>query len=417
MHKLMLWLHRTTGLGMAVFLVLIALTGSIIAFDSELDRLLNPGLMTVPVRDAPLLDAVALRERAVAMEPRAKFDFFYLKIPAGRSFIIAAWPKTDPATGKPFVMEYDQLFLDPYTGEKLGTRNSAKALIPFIFNLHYGMVFGNRGVRFFGFVALVLTINLFLGFYLTLPRWRRRHNLPETSNAPRRSWWARWKPSWQIKFGGGLYRTSFDIHRAFGLWTWGLLFVFAWSGVALNLPNAYLAVMNRIGLKPLGNGVNLTVPEKPLGTPALDWRAGLEAGRKLMREEGARRGFAVTGEDFLRIDRHHGVYILDVNTSKAPPGMKYGDAGVFIDANSGEQRDYWSNATASAGTATSRWLVMLHRGTVFGLPMRIVNCLMGLVTTGLCVTGVIIWLKKRSSSRSADQEPSDSRTVERGVSG
>ncbi|MBI3735665.1 PepSY domain-containing protein, partial [Candidatus Sumerlaeota bacterium] len=401
MHKLMLWIHRYTGLGIVLFLVPIALTGSIVAFDSELDRLFNPSLMTVPVRDGPMLDAVELRNRAAAMEPRAAFEFFYLKIPAGHSFQIAAWPKVDPATGKPYVMEYDQLFLDPYTGEKLGSRKSANALIPFIFNLHYGMVFGNPGVRFFGWVALVLTVNCFVGFYLTFPPWSLRRAGTETTKSSGRSWWARWKPSWQIKLGGGFYRTNLDTHRAFGLWTWVLLFIFAWSGVALNLPNAYLAVMNRIGLKQHGIGENLTVPEKPLATPALDWRAALEIGRRLAREEGVRRGFTVTGEDFLRIDRYHGVYMLDVNTSKAPPGMKYGDASVFIDANTGELRDFWSYATASAGTGVARWLVMLHRATVFGLPMKIVNCLMGLVTTALCVTGVIIWLKKREAAATA----------------
>lgn len=407
MHKLMLWLHRYTGLGMVIFLVPIALTGSIIAFDSELDRLLNPALMTVPVRDAPMLDAVTLRERAVAMEPRAAFDFFYLKITPGHSYQIAAWPKVDPATGKPYEMEYDQLFLDPYTGEKLGTRKSANALIPAIFNLHYGMTFGNRGVRFFGFVALVLTINCFLGFYLTFPPWRRRREGAEVSKTPGRSWWARWKPSWQIKFGRGLYSTSLDLHRALGLWTWVMLFIFAWSGVALNLPNAYIAVMNRIGLQMVGNGANLIPSETPVGTPVLDWQEALEAGRRLMREEGVRKGFTVTGEDFLRISRPSGIYILDVHTSNAPPGMKYGDAGVFIDAGTGEQRGFWTDASGTAGTSVGKWLVMLHRATVFGLPMKIVNCLMGLVTTILCVTGVIIWWKKRDASAAAQARKSN----------
>ena len=60
------------------------------------------------------------------------------------------------------------------------------------------------------------------------------------------------------------------------------------------------------------------------------------------------------------------------------------------------------NAPAkSSGTGIGRWLVALHRATVFGLPMKIVNCLMGLVTTALCVTGVIIWLKKREVSAAA----------------
>ncbi len=51
----------------------------------------------------------------------------------------------------------------------------------------------------------------------------------------RRGWWARWKPAWRIKTGGSGYRINFDIHRAFGLWTWALLFVLAFTAFSLNL--------------------------------------------------------------------------------------------------------------------------------------------------------------------------------------
>ena len=38
---------------------------------------------------------------------------------------------------------------------------------------------------------------------------------------------------------------------------------------------------------------------------------------------------------------YYGVYQYDVMSSKAPPGAEIQDAGVFIDANTGELRDHW----------------------------------------------------------------------------
>ncbi|MGQ0591136.1 MAG: PepSY domain-containing protein, partial [Gammaproteobacteria bacterium] len=43
-------LHRYAGLAMTVFLILVGVTGSVLAFYHELDRWLNPELLTVPVR-------------------------------------------------------------------------------------------------------------------------------------------------------------------------------------------------------------------------------------------------------------------------------------------------------------------------------------------------------------------------------
>lgn len=63
-------IHRYVGLAMTVFLIIVGLTGSVLAFYQELDRWLNPELLTVPVRDTPMLDPFVLRERAEALEPR-----------------------------------------------------------------------------------------------------------------------------------------------------------------------------------------------------------------------------------------------------------------------------------------------------------------------------------------------------------
>jgi uncharacterized iron-regulated membrane protein len=67
-------IHRYAGLTMTVFLVIVGLPGSLLAFYHELDRWLAPELLTVPVRDAPMLVPFTLRDRAEALEPRARID-------------------------------------------------------------------------------------------------------------------------------------------------------------------------------------------------------------------------------------------------------------------------------------------------------------------------------------------------------
>jgi uncharacterized iron-regulated membrane protein len=54
-------------------------------------------------------------------------------------------------------------------------------------------------------------------------------------DGPARSFWARWKPAWLVKTNASTYRLNFDLHRAGGLWLWGVLLVFAWSSVYMNL--------------------------------------------------------------------------------------------------------------------------------------------------------------------------------------
>ncbi|MGH8532637.1 MAG: PepSY domain-containing protein [Gammaproteobacteria bacterium] len=47
MRRLFLRLHRYAGLAIAFFLVVVGLTGSVLAFYEELERWLNPQLFTV----------------------------------------------------------------------------------------------------------------------------------------------------------------------------------------------------------------------------------------------------------------------------------------------------------------------------------------------------------------------------------
>jgi len=123
-------IHRYVGLAMTVFLILVGLTGSVLAFYYELDRWLNPELLTVPVRAGPMLDPFTLRARAEALEPRVRIDQIPLATKPDEAFGVWLAPKTDAATGKPYALPYNEIYLDPYTGEKIGARQWGRSRSP-----------------------------------------------------------------------------------------------------------------------------------------------------------------------------------------------------------------------------------------------------------------------------------------------
>jgi len=391
-------LHRWSGLAMGGFLVIVGLTGSVLAFKEELDIWLNPDLMTVPIRDMSLLDPLQLREKAEALEPRIRVDGVSLARAPGRAMSISFAPRIDPQTGKPFELPFNEMFLDPYTGEKLGERETCAVslakenIICFIYRIHTSLALpasaGALGVYLLGGTALIWTIDCFVSFYLTFPMRRR-----DSASSSLKSWWGRWKPAWLIKLGAGAYRINFDIHRAFGLWTFVMLFVFAWSSVFFNLNFVYTPVMSLAFDMTLPT--TLTDLETPLESPALSWREALSRGRELVKEAGEQHGFTTLSEQYFGLDRAKGVYTYMIRSSR--DFGRRGDTVVAFDANSGVFKSLTAASTVTTGWVVTQWLASLHMAQIFGRPMQVLVCAMGFVITALSVTGVVIWWKKRAA--------------------
>jgi len=110
-----------------------------------------------------------------------------LKVEPGHAarFFIRAAPGPDVTQGE---LPNDQVFVNPYTGEVVGERKwcditqGLKNLMPFIYRLHYSLALGTVGSYAFGIVALLWTLDCFVGAYLTFPAGRRQR---ESSPHPR----------------------------------------------------------------------------------------------------------------------------------------------------------------------------------------------------------------------------------------
>jgi uncharacterized iron-regulated membrane protein len=394
-------LHRWFGLGAALFLFIAGVSGAVISWDHELDDLLNPHLHESRA-EGPALDALTAAALVETRDPRIRVAYLPLAAEPGETLSLFVLPKLDPATGRLFEPGYNQLFLDPVSGEEVGRRLwgqvwpiTSETLISFLYKLHYSLHFpeiggiDRWGMWFLGVIALGWTIDCFGGFYLTLPT-RRAAGAKGDSG---RSWLSRWAPAWKIKTSGGAYRINFDIHRAFGLWAWVLLLILAFTSFSLNLyREAFMPLMTLVS-QPTPTPFDLRAPA-PKHQP-IEPKISLAEAAALGAAEAARRGWTEPA-GAVSYSPVYGFYSVRF----FHPGDDHGAAGVgparlYFDGADGR---YLGDRVPWVGTAADIFIQAqfpLHSGRILGLPGRIMISVMGIVAAALSVTGVVIWLRKR----------------------
>ena len=401
-------MHRWAGLSIAAFIFFSGVTGAVISWDHELDDLINPELMHARTEGPamPALDLVRLIEQR---NPEIRVTYFKVADEPGESFSIFAMPRVDPATGRLHEPGFNQVFVDPVTGKELGKRQwgavwpiTKENFVSFLYRLHYTMhipeLWGidRWGMWLLGGVALLWTFDCFVGFYLTLPA-RRRATGPASSASDRptgrlRGWWPRWAPAWKIRWKAGTARLTFDLHRAFSLWTWILLFTVAFTGFSLNLyREVFFPLMSKVStVTPTPFDLRTPNPRHQPIEPGIDWHRG----SPLAREEGGRRRGDARGD---------GIYagrfaIYQARYYRAGDGHGAGGVGpttLFIDGMNGQilgERLPWHGTVADIFVQAQ---FPLHSGRILGLPGRILISIMGIVAAMLSVTGVLIWWRRR----------------------
>lgn len=396
MRSFFVLIHRWFGLFLALFLLISGLTGALISWDHELDEWLNPHLFKSQStgKTLPPLALVDIVERA---DLRVRVSRFPLEFEEGHNAEIWVDARLDPATGRRYDLGYDHLYVDPVTGEIAGKRLWGKFslhpehLMSFLYKLHFSLHFpewrgtDQWGVWLMGIVALIWLVDSCVGFLLTLPPRRRHDN--------RKKWWHRWRPSWLIRFGAGGYKLNFDLHRAGGLWVWGILVILAFTSFSMNLyREVFYPAMSLVSKTTPGPFETRTpTPLHQPVEPVLGWNELLEKGRT----EAAKRGWTEPIGNVLYSDNFtvFGISFFELGMDHEGGGMYI--KNLYYDGKDGRllgDRVPWE------GTAADVFVQLqfpLHSGRILGMPGRILMSIMGLVAVMLSATGIYIWFKKR----------------------
>lgn len=390
MRPVFVLLHRWFGLAVAVFLFISGLTGAFISWDHELDALLNPHLFEArsqsQVKTGNAMSGLELANRVEARDPRIWVTYVLNEAEPGHTSQMSVEGRIDPATGKVYPLGFNQIAVDPVTGDVQGKRQwgeislSRENLLPFLYKLHYTMhipeVSGiELGILFMGIIGIVWVLDCFIALWLSFPNWRS------------------WHKSFAFRWRQGGHKLNFDLHRSSGVWLWLFMLLLAITSVSMNLNSQVVRPVVSL-FSPLSADVFSSrvpqAPDKPL-IPAISREHVIE----VAKQDAQKRGWTLPAGGIF-YSPAFGVY----GVGFFEPGNDHGDVGLgnawlYFDGKDGQALGGKIPGTGSAGDIFLQAQFPLHSGRILGLTGRILISLLGLVVAMLSVTGVIIWTRKR----------------------
>ena len=374
----LLVVHRWLGIGLAAFVVLAGLSGSLLAFHHEIDAFLVPEL-----------------HRVAPQASRAGFDAAAAKIERERPGLVIGYfvLSSDPAASVRVVMNTRaaaeegrldrkgarnaEVYLDPYSGQVLGERHWGEVgagrehWVPMLYRLHMSLFLQEAGQWITAMVAVLWIAALVMGVILALPR------LGLLRKALR------------VKWQSSRARTFFDVHRAVGLVLGWLLVVIAFTGMYMNLPpdvtEPVLTTFSSFSERPR--------PIRERGASRDEsWHIGWDEALSRARQVEPANALAVLG----RVESR-GYYQLRF----LAPGdiVDAGTRRVYVSGRDGAVLGRIDELRGTAADLFRIWQFPLHSGQGFGLAGRVTVCVLGFVPLLLAATGLWLWSRRRSLRR------------------
>jgi len=377
--------HRWFGLAAALFLFVAGLTGAVISWDHELDGWLNPQFFEARTQ-GQAKPAFELAARVEAADARVRVSYLPLNVEPGHALNMSVSPRVDARTGALFEPGYNQVAIDPATGEIQGQREwgaislDRENLLPFLYKLHYSLHLPQigtfeLGIWVFGLIAIGWVIDCAIALWISFPSA------------------AAWRKSFAFRFRKGGYPLVFDAHRSGGVWLWPLLLIIAITSVSMNLGNEVtrpvVSWFSTLSPSPFAS----RTPAEP--TKPIEPRLGFSQAVSLAEQEARRRGWTLpAGGVFYSAD--FGIY----GVGFFEPGNDHGDGGLgnpwlYFDGLDGSVAGEVVPGEGSAGDLFMQLQFPLHSGRIAGVWGRALMSVLGLAVATLSVTGVVIWLRKR----------------------
>ena len=404
------------------------ITGALLAFHDELDDMFNHKLAYIDKQSTPQLSIATLHDKVISTYPEYNFSSMPTSLEADKSAVFSVDRVRGQSAKNQPKAPFQEVYINPYNGDILGTRDKDewawRNTMWKVFWLHRDLLLGDIGKLLLGVVALIWTINCFIGFYLTLPRTlKKSHETHRKTVKKRASFIKRWLPAWKIRRKTNTFKLNYDLHHAFGLWLWLMLFTIAWSSVGFNLKSVYQPVMQAVvgfegrqGKEREKGRANkadqssaqvlsaIAPVSKETGSAALVNKAKVNKDNSIayLTEQAniAAQKNAATVEQSLGIRwvTEKGQWQMRFKTDK-DIGTHGGASSITVDAETGGVERINFGSQSSFGNKIDQWISKLHMGHISHgvghLAYQIFLAILGLAVAILSATGIYLWYKGR----------------------
>ena len=332
------------ALAAGVIITSLGVTGSIMAFEPEIDHLQHRALMDVAPADAPhpVSDVITVVARAY---PGTTVSGVTLGASSSRAYAVAT--------------RQGLVYVNPYTLDIKGLKPSGPDWLSTVHQIHLRLntTWGKPVVSWSGVIMLFLVLS---GLYL---------------------WWPVKRAT--VTTGKTPFRTWYDWHNAVGIFSFVFLLVLSLTGVFIGFESSAVPLAYRVTRSAPAAPVSPKIKAQP-GVPQITPDAALDIARAAL--PGATPFFVpvVSPTDAYNVRARF--------PEDLTPG---GRSRVLIDSYSGAVLAADSSRTAPGGRRVETLNRAIHTGDVFAMPSKIVMSIASIMAPVQLLTGVMLWARRK----------------------
>ncbi|HEY6968626.1 MAG TPA: PepSY-associated TM helix domain-containing protein [Candidatus Angelobacter sp.] len=349
MRKLIFNVHLYLALLAAVFIMILGVTGSIMAFEPEIDHLLHPRLSYVK----PAGPALSLAELGAVVSkrfPDDRIEAYSLSTSPNLSYQIA-------------LEKSGTVYINQYSSEVLGVRPDEMDFLAYVHQLHLRLLWqkeGDPGKKIISWVGVAMLFLLLSGLYL---------------------WWPAKRVA--IKKGSTGRRFWFDLHNMIGVFSLAFLLLLTLTGMVIGFERTTTPLLYRLtGSQPSRQPTNFPAPP-PDARPITPDQA-LEI---------ARTSLPGATPFLIIVPAPKGAYQIRLRYPEdRTPG---GRSRMIVDQYTGKVLFAEGSRSAPAGTRMVIANRALHTGDIFGIPSKMILSLASLMLVAQAISGIMMWWKRR----------------------
>ena len=358
--------HLWLGLILGVLFALLGFTGSALVFYVEIDQALNLPATTeravaAPGWESPIWDRALRTGREQWPERGGDWSF---EVTGERGPIHARY--YPPEGHHDHHAEREMVWFAADGGSIARAATWGDYLMSWLYELHMHLLAGETGSQIVGWSGFVLLVLLISGLA---------------------SWWPRgsWRKALTFKRNAVSQRRLRDLHKHFGLWSAGLLFLLGLTGALLALPDIKTQLLSATIAQPDA------VP-KPQSTSSTGAQISIQQALKA-----ASRALPDARLAFIDVPDGGMAPIRFRVQVPGDPHRRFPGSFIFVDQYSGKVLAIHDVRRGNAATATATWIRPIHDGSIAGLTTRILAVLIGLAPTALLITGFLHWRRRRTA--------------------
>ncbi|OKS87586.1 PepSY-associated TM helix domain-containing protein [Mucilaginibacter polytrichastri] len=357
------WLHLWLGLASGIILVIVALTGTLLAFEAELEPIFfNHYHVVKPVgQRLPLDSVITLAQNACAGQ---KVSRVIVRAEANRSIEVRVGAKGDGSKGVKLV------YVNPYNGQILYKGVYTKKFFQQVRGLHRFLLLGDTG-------KIITGISCAICFFLTI--------------SGLVLWWpankSAMKQRFKIKWNASGKRLNWDLHAVTGFYLSIFLLVVTFTGLVMSYDWLENTILKMADGK-MAKEAKVKSPSK-----------GKEIKAGIYQDIIQQTNQIYPGEGFIGITippkPSQAITVTKENTNAVIASSDM----AYFDAKNGSLLKKVPFEKLTTGAKIRKMITPAHTGSLLGWPGKVLALIVSLFTASLPISGLLIWLGKRRKTK------------------